>query len=622
MKPYFKFRRASILVLLAMGMRLLAQSPDDLACWNLSELFPSLEAYKEASARFVEDFSSMDKYPGTLADSPKNLLHCLEDMTQFNIRYTRLFTYINLLYDSDMRVSAHQTLKQNNGQIGGMLSEKLAFVTPEIIRMGEERVASFIAQDEKRFKPYSFFLKELFRTQAHIGSEAVERVLSLAEGISSAPRNILDAFLYTDFPYPQLVAKENQSVTLNENEYGQRMRSSNRDERKQAFMVYMGGFHRYRNTFGALLNAQLQRDLFNTKTRGYSSCLEMVLDEEKVPREVFTGMIERVNRNLPVFHRYLKLKARMLAVDRLHFYDFNAQSGNKLEISYSLADARRIIPLALAPLGKDYVDRVELAFRDHWIDAEPREGKRPGGYANGWAYQVHPYILFNFRGEMSDLRGLAHELGHAMQSDLSNKAQPFDLAHCPRSVTEVSATVNEALLIEHLLMNSDRTPSFQLALMASYLDGVALTVFKAAMISEFELRIHQLAEQSEQMSGDDFNRIYLELVRKYYGHGTLAFDVDEETQSGWSYIPQLFHPFYAYEYVTAFTASSSLSEQILKGDRKSRDRFLRFLSAGGSDYAVNLLREAGVDMLSDEPLNLTMNKMNRFMDRMEKILGK
>lgn len=588
--------------------------------WDLSAIYPSASAWQEAKQKFIGELPAIGKYEGTLATSADRLAGCLDLLDHLNKQFTRLFTYANLNLDQDMRVPASLTLKQELDQLGAAFAEKTAFIDPEILAIDPARLQSFLA-GEKKLEIYRHYVHDLLRRHEHAGNMDEEKIIAAAELIADAPANIRDALFNMDFPYPEATLSDGRKVKLDPSTFSSQRRSTNREDRKKAYSTYMGKLNKFSATFGALLNAQIAKDIFYMKAGKYGSCLESSLDEDNIPVQVFHSLVENVNRNLPTFHRYLKLRQRVLGVDQLHYYDLSAPLAVTADRQFTFAEAREFILAACKPLGNDYVSVLRKAFADRWIDAYPTAGKRPGGYANGWAYDVHPYILFNFDGGYDDMSGLAHELGHALQSYLSNRNQPFAMAQCPRFVTEVASTLNEAFLVDSMLKQT-RDDDVHLSMLGNYLDGFAIKIFRATQISEFELRAHEMAEKGEQLTGDALNRLYLEIARKYYGHDRNVCVVDDAIQSDWTTIPQLYYDFYAYQYATAYSASTALSELLLNGNKAVQKKYLDFLSSGGSDYSIPLLKKAGVDMTASEPFDLCIAKMNRALDEMEKILDK
>jgi oligoendopeptidase F len=336
---------------------------------------------------------------------------------------------------------------------------------------------------------------------------------------------------------------------------------------------------------------------------------------------VYSRLVEGVNRNLPTFQRYLKLRKRMMGLSDLHYYDLYAPLVSSVDTKYPVDVAEHNILEALAPLGPEYAAGARRAFTERWIDMYPTEGKTSGAYSNGAAYDVHPYMLLNYNGKYDDMSTLAHELGHTMQSYFSNKNQPYPLSSYPIFVAEVASTFNEALLIDYTLkkIKDDAT---RLSLLGNYLEGIKGTVYRQTQFAEFELRMHEMVEKGQPLTGDALSKVYSEIVKKYYGHDQGVCIVDDYIANEWAYIPHFYNSFYVFQYATSFTASSALSEKVLAGEPGATERYLKFISAGKSKYPIELLKDAGVDMTTDEPLELTVKKMNRVMDEMERLLNK
>jgi len=369
------------------------------------------------------------------------------------------------------------------------------------------------------------------------------------------------------------------------------------------------------------MSANVQSAIFRATARHYDTTLAAALDGPNVPTSVYTALLNGVDKHLQSFHRYLKLRARILGVDQLHYYDLYAPLVADVPLNYTVEQAQSEVKTAMAPLGPDYVAALDRAFRDRWTDYYPTQGKKSGAYMNPGAYDVHPYLLLNFNGQYTDMSALAHELGHAMHSWFASKAQPYQLYGYPIFVAEVASTFNEALLIDYELKKIT-DPKVRLALLGSYLENVKGTVFRQTQFAEFELRMHERAQKGEPLTGDALAKLYLDITRKYYGHDAKVCVVDDYIEHEWSYITHFFNPFYVYQYATSFTASTALAEKVLAGDPQAIARYRAFLAAGGSKYPIDLLKDAGVDMTTTEPLDLTIAKMDRVMDEIEKLLTK
>jgi oligoendopeptidase F len=410
-------------------------------------------------------------------------------------------------------------------------------------------------------------------------------------------------------------------VKVDQAGYGELRASANRDDRKAAMSAFFGALGGFGRTFGTTMNSNIQKSLFYARARKYETNLQAALNGPNIPVSVYMRLVEGVNRHLPTFHRYLKLRKRMMGVtDDLHYYDLYAPLVASVNLRYTPEEAQKHVIAAMAPLGADYTGVLQRAFKERWLDWYPTEGKVSGAYSNGGAYDVHPYMLLNYLGQYNDVSTLAHELGHTMHSYYSNKTQPYPTAAYPTFVAEVASTFNEALLIDHMLKQI-KDPAMRLALLGNYLEGIKATVFRQTQFAEFELRMHEMGQKGEPITGDALARLYLDITRKYYGHEQKVAIVDDYIAHEWSYIPHFYRDFYVFQYATSFTAAEALSAKVLAGDAAATKRYLAFISAGGSNYPVDLLKTAGVDMTTDEPLDLTIQKMNTVMDEMERLLA-
>lgn len=588
--------------------------------WNLTDIYPTDDAWSEAKAELVKDIPGLEKFRGTLASSPAQLLSCLELSSELARRFTKLYVYASMSSDQDTRVSKYTAMEQEMSQIGSTLGAAASFIEPEILGIDRSVVDGFIAK-EKKLETFRHYLGDILRRKAHTGSENEEKIIADAGLMSDAPTSIYGMFSNADFPYPGVTLSDGKELKLDAATFGVSRTLTNRDDRKKVFATFFNKLYEYRRTFGTQLYAQIKKDMFYQRARKYGSTLESALDGNNIPTEVYHSLVNNVNANLPTFHRYLTLRKRILGLDTLHYYDLYAPLLSHVDLKYTVDEAQKNILASMAPLGKEYVSVVQKAFSDRWIDMYPTEGKRSGAYSNGGAYDVHPYMLMNYTGTYNDMSTLTHELGHTMHSYYSNKNQAFINANYSIFVAEVASTFNEALLIDYMLKQI-KDDQVRLSLLGNYLEGIKGTVFRQGQFAEFELKIHELAEKGEALTGDRFSEIYDELTKKYYGHDKGVCVVDDEIKAEWAYIPHFYYNYYVYQYATSFTASAALSEKALAGEKDAMKKYMEFLSSGGSDYPINLLKKAGVDMTTSEPFELTMKKMNRVMDEMEKILAK
>jgi oligoendopeptidase F len=359
--------------------------------------------------------------------------------------------------------------------------------------------------------------------------------------------------------------------------------------------------------------------MFRSRSRGYRSSLATALDSDNIPETVYRNLIEQVHRHLPVLHRYMDLRARALGLDRLGYHDLHCPLAPALDRRYTVAEAGDLVRRSMAPLGKEYAGSLEASFESRWIDWHPTPGKRSGAYSSGGAYDYHPYVLMNFNGDYESVSTLAHEMGHALHSYFSNRTQPHATADYSIFVAEVASTFNEALLNAKMFDEAE-TGEERLFLVGTYLDQMRATLFRQTMFAEFELLIHEKAESGEALTGDSLNDLYLDLLRTYQGHDRGVMEIPEAYAIEWASVPHFYYNFYVYQYSTGIVAATALSEAVLDGRPGARERYLEFLGAGGSDYPLELLRRAGVDLESPEPYEMTLGAISRQLDRLEELL--
>jgi oligoendopeptidase F len=508
-------------------------------------------------------------------------------------------------------------MRQEVVQLWSTLGADGAFIKPEILKMDNATLQRFITQ-EPRLQVYRHYLDDVTRRRPHTLSEAEEKLLASSAVMASGPSSAYSIFSNSDFPYPTVILSDGKSAKLNSAAYELHRASPVRGDREKVMASFLGALGAYRGTFGSMMDTSVQASIFYARAQKYDTTLYAAVDNANIPTSVYTKLLEGVNRNLPTFHRYLKLRKRMMDLADLHYYDLYAPLVKSVNTEYSIEESEKNILAALAPLGREYVAGVKRAFSDRWIDFYPTEGKASGGYELE-AYDVHPYILTNFNGRYDDMSTIAHELGHGMQSYFSNKAQPYPLAFYPNFVAEVASTFNEALLIDYMLKTT-KDSAARLSLLGRYLENIKGTVFRQTQFAEFELRLHEMAEEGQPLTGDSISKLYAEIARKYYGSEHGVCTVDDYVAYEWPFIPHFYYNFYVYQYATSFTAASALSEKVLSGQPGATERYLKFISAGGSKYPIDLLKDAGVDMTTDEPLDLTMKKMDRIIDEIEKLL--
>jgi oligoendopeptidase F len=587
--------------------------------WNLADLYPGDEAWRTGKEGLAAGLARAAPYKDTLDDSPERLLQALELQAAQDRVLNRLAVYASLRADQDMRESGPQAMRQEITQLAAAFGAAWAFLEPELLAM-EPAALERALEAEPGLRPFAFYLRDVLRRKAHTLTAREEELLAQAGPVVAGPGSAASILLNADLPWPVITTSDGRDVRLDVAGFSVARASASRADRQKAMEAFFGALGSFRRTLGTTMNTSVQAARFEATARRYESSLARALDGPNVPVAVYRELVDGVNRHLPVFHRYLKLRAQMLGLDDLHYYDLYAPLVADVPLEYTVDEAQQQVLAAVAPLGRDYQQALDQAFRDRWIDYYPTTGKRSGAYMAGSAYDVHPYLLLNYNGRYEDMSTLAHELGHAMHSWFSNKTQPYPTAGYPIFVAEVASTFNEALLITRTLeqMKDSRT---RLAVLGNYLEGVKGTVFRQTQFAEFELRMHEMAQRGEALTGDALSTLYLDITRKYYGHDRHVTIVDDYVAHEWAYVSHFYRPFYVFQYATSFAASTALAEKVLAKEAGAVQRYRTFLASGGSAYPIELLKTAGVDMTTAEPLDLTMRKMGEVLDEMERLLA-
>ncbi len=585
--------------------------------WNLNDLYPSVQVFKQKRAEFSKKIDKLAKFHGKLGNSPKELKECLDLFFDLNRELDRLTTYVSLKADQDLGNSENQKLKNETFNVARKFAEASSFIQPEIISIGEKKINEFIKKD-KGLQLYKLMLSRVLKKKKHILSEKEEALLAKTSMISDTAYQTFAILSFTDMPFP-VVELNGEKVRLNQAAYTKWRSNPDIKIRNIVFPKFFGTYKEFENTFGTLLYSQVKKDWFYASAEKYNSSLEAALDPNEVPVKVYTQLVKEINDNLPSLYRYLKLRKKMLGLKELTYADLYTPLVKSVDVKYDYKDAQKIILNALKPLGKEYAKYLNRAFAERWIDVYPNDGKKGGAYSSGNAYDVHPYILLNYNGDYESLSTLAHELGHSMHSMFSNTYQPYVYSDYTIFVAEVASTFNENLL-NHYLLTHAKDRDMKLFLLGHLLENIRQTIFRQAMFAEFELEIHKRVERGEALTGADLSKLYLKIVRKYYGHDKGICKVDDLYGVEWAYIPHFYYNFYVYQYATSLIASTHLAQKVIHGNQKDVDEYLGFIKSGCSDTPINILRKAGADLETDVPFKTTMKVFNDTMDEIEKLL--
>jgi oligoendopeptidase F len=588
--------------------------------WNLADIYKSDADWRAAKDSIAIKFNEVVQFKGTLTKSASNLLKCMQYNSMIKKEVSKLYLYANLNSDLDTRDMKYAGMKQELQQMLSDFGAKASFIEPEILSAKWEVIDGYI-KSEPRLEPYRMALDNMFRLKKHTLSENEERILALSGPVSGVAGSVYNTFSNAEMPSPEVTLSNGEKISVTHSEYMKFRASSNRDDRQVVFEKFWNNYGNFKASYGEMLYGNVQAHIFQAKARHYGSSLEAATDPSNIPVQVYQSLITNVNKNLPAFHRYLNIKKRMMNVDTLKYFDLYAPVVKNVDLSYSYDDASKIILAALKPMGDAYVATVKKAIDERWIDVYPTPGKQTGAYSDGSFYDGHPFIKLNYNELYDGVSTMAHELGHTMQSYLSNKKQPYPLADYQTFVAEVASTFNEVLLFNYIMKN-ETNDDIKLSLLMNWLDGFKGTLFRQTQFAEFELKMHEAAESGLPLTGETFSKMYMDIVKAYYGHDIGICKIDDYIGMEWAFIPHFYYNFYVYQYSTSFTASISLAEKVMSGDKKALDNYIEFLSAGGSAYPIELLKRAGVDMTTSEPFDKTIESMNKVMDEIEKILDK
>ena len=586
--------------------------------WNLLDLFPS-EAEFECRRRELEEqlLPPLDAFCGRVTASAVTLHDALEAWCAAQRRLQALHAYASLKADEDMRAASYQALRQEIHLLWTELGRRTASLRPEILAEERARIERFLAE-EPRLRTHAFFLRELLRQRAHVLSPGEERILAETGLLRGQAGALHSLFENAEMPRPEVTLSSGETIRATPVQFHRHRATPLREDRARLFPAYFGAYADFRHTLGLNLQTTLKEHLFTARSRGYASCLEAALDSDNVPPAVYRNLIAEVRAALPLLHRYFGLRRRFLGLERLEYVDLHCPLGGRPATRYTTTEARELVRASLAPLGDTYRRALERAFAERWIDWHPAPGKRSGAYANGAAYDAHPYVLLNFNGDYESVSTLTHELGHALHSHFSNEAQPFPTADYSIFVAEVASIFNEFLLVRHV-MRTAVSPEARLFVLGSHLDAIRGTLFRQTLFAEFELAIHAATEEQQALTGESLSEMYLGLLRHYHGHDAGVLEIDARYAIEWAAVPHFHYNYYVYQYATGLVAAGALAEAVLEGGQPAAERYLAFLRAGGSDHPLELLRRAGVDLERPEPYRATWALLARHLDQLEEL---
>ena len=583
--------------------------------WAIEDIYESDELFLEDCNKLEKLSKEIEELEGTFGKGSEYLLKVFEKKEEINRVAEKVVMYANMKFHEDTSVSKYQGYAGKAQAVCAMADNSMSFIEPEILEMEESIIYGYLEENSK-LKKYETYIKRLYDEKSHMLSKSEEAIIAKTMEISSAASDIYDVFSYSDIKFSDIHDENGEPVSLTTGRYGNFLKSSNRNVRKEAFMSMYSEYKKYINTFAAMFLGNCKRAKFYADIRKYNNSLEYSLLSKRIPIAVYDNIIDVVNENMDKLHRYVSLRKKALGLDELHMYDIYVPMVEDIDKRIDFEEAKEMVLKGLAPMGEEYIENLKQGFNNRWIDVYENSGKRSGAYSWG-PNGVHPYVLLNYQGQLSDVFTIAHEMGHALHSFYSDKTQDYIYAEYQIFVAEVASTCNEALLINYLLENcTDRKE--KLYLINYFLECFKGTIYRQTMFAEFEKIVHERIDGDEIVNVDDLNEIYLNLNKKYYGGDIIS---DDEISFEWARIPHFYNEFYVYQYATGFSAAIALSKRIMEmGDEGVRD-YMKFLTGGSSKDPIELLKDAGVDMSSKEPARKALQLFGELLDEYEKIIS-
>lgn len=584
--------------------------------WNLTDVYKNDEEWEKDFKWIEENLVNYGRFQGKLSESSEQLLACIKFDEEIGIKLERLYLYSMLSKDSDLRDTKYQAMDDRIKRIYSQVLAASSFIKPELLTIEESKINQMLTKNPD-LQIYKHSFDDLFRFRNHTLDKEKEELLAMASEVTQVPYNTYSLFTNADLKFSKIKDDAGNELEMSHSRYYAALYSKDRAYRQRAFKSYLKPYEENVNSFSSLFNGNLKANIFYARARKYNSAREAALFKNNIPVSVYDNLIKTVNDNLTPMYRWAKLKKKLLGVDELHPYDvYVTLFDQKLEKKYPYDDAVKLVLDSLKVMGDDYLNSLNKAFNNRWIDVYETKAKRSGAYSSGTTFGVHPYVLLNWTNLLNDVFTLAHEMGHNMHSYYTGLNQPFVYANYSIFLAEVASTFNESLLLEHLVKISESKEE-KLFLLEKYLNNITTTVYRQVMFAEFEQLTHSKVEKGEALTQDVLCNLYKDIYQKYWGPEMV---IDKEENYTWARVPHFYYNFYVYQYATGFAASEALASKVKNEGDTAVKKYLDFLRAGSSDYPINILKKAGVDMNSEEPILAVTNKMNNIIDEIENLI--
>lgn len=583
--------------------------------WKLTDLIESNQQWQEYYDKIESLARELDGFKDTLENSPEQLLKCLQAKEEMEMAFSRLYAFSHMRFHEDTSVSAHQEATEKIGSLEVQVNGATAFIEPELLKIDEDKLKSYLASNDD-LSCYTHYIEDLLRKKQHILPKEQEELLAKLSDFAGSPSSIFSMFNNADIKFPDVIDEAGNEVPLTKGNFIRFLQSPDAKVRETAFKTLYKTYKNHENTLASVLTSNLKKDVFMMRARNFDSTCGASLFDKNIDVSVYDNLINAVNERLPLLHRYVALRKKVLDIKELHIYDLYVPMIAEAKEKVPYDQAQKTVLEAVSVMGQEYVATVQKAFDDKWIDVYENEGKRGGAYSWG-TYGVHPYILLNYQDNINNMFTLAHELGHTMHSYYSSKVQSFTYASYPIFLAEVASTVNESLLMQHLLKTTTDKKK-RLFLLNHYMESFRTTLYRQTMFAEYEKLIHEKAEQGQALTSQSLSDLYYELNVKYYGPNIV---VDEEIAMEWARIPHFYYNYYVYQYATGFSSAIAIAKAILDEGQSSVDNYIsNFLSAGKSKYPLETLKLAGVDMTTAKPVHDALDVFEKVLDEMESLI--
>jgi len=581
--------------------------------WAIEDLYKNDDEWEADFTRLKEHLPELSAYEGRLGESAQTLLSMQRLCDKMNMLAEKVYVYANQRLHENTDNAVYQNLASRAQSLLVEMSERTSYIEPEIMGLPEGTIEKYL-QENGELRVYGQYFENMIRQKAHVLPGEMEKLLASAGELAESPKDIFSMFNNADIRFPKITGEDDTDVEVTHGRFISLLQSKDQRVRKDAFEALYGVYEKFRNTLAATYRANVKQEVFFARARRYGSDLEAALDGSYIPVSVYDNLIHVVHEHLPLMHRYVKIRKKLLGLDELHMYDLYTPMTENSGEHFSFEDAKKTVLEGLAPMGEEYLSHLKDGFEHGWIDVYENQGKRSGAYSWG-AYGTHPYVLLNYQGTLNDVFTLAHEMGHALHSWYSDETQPYIYAGYRIFVAEVASTCNEALLIHHLLKKA-KDPKNKAYLINYFLEQFRTTLYRQTMFAEFEKITHGLQEAGEALTAERLCSIYYDLNKAYFGEDIC---IDRQIEMEWARIPHFYTPFYVYQYATGFSAAIALSGKILREGEAAVEQYKKFLKGGSSMYPLELLRLAGVDMEQKKPVEDALQVFSEYLDEMERL---